>query len=539
MLKLSRELFKVTADVKYADYYERTYINAIMASQNPETGMTMYFQPMATGYFKVFGSETNHFWCCTGTGMENFTKLSDSLYFHNSTDLYVNMYLSSILNWSEKGFSLTQTANLQESGKVNFTINSAPSTSVNLKFRSPAWIPSGQNITVLVNGVAVSTSKTNGYISVNRVWKSGDKVELDLPMEVQVSRLTDKPDCVAFTYGPFVLSAGLGMQNMTTASHGVNVLKATKNVTIKDYIQISDNVDTWIKNIKNNMVKTQGKSEFTLRNTDEDNNLKFTPHYKRYQDRYGIYFTLMKMDQAALEAYHKAKQKAEEREKLTIDSVPVTNDQYELLHNLKGNSTGGSYGGLMYRHANVNSSTNGAASSVTGNGWFSYDLKVVPTITNYLVAQYYSGDAGRTFNVYIDGNLLKEETVQAKNPTGFYEVQYKIPSEWIAGKSQVTVKFANRGASIVGGVFGTIYILKDPSEVVPTPTPNKVLRGDINNDGSINSLDFASLRLHLLGVTPLTEEKIINADVNADTFVNSIDFALMRQYLLGFISSFN
>lgn len=546
MLKLSRDLFKVTGEVQYADYYEKTYINAIMASQNPETGMTMYFQPMATGYFKVFGSETNHFWCCTGTGMENFTKLNDSIYFHNSTDLYVNMYLSSTLNWSEKGLSLTQSANIPQSSKVTFTINSAPTNSVNLKFRSPVWIPVGQNITVTVNGTLVNASKVNGYISVNRVWMSGDKIELNLPMEVQVSRLTDKPECVSFTYGPVVLSAGLGTSNMTTTGHGVNVLKATKNVTIKDYILINgDNVNSWIGNIKNNLVKTPGKAEFTLRNTDEDKNLIFTPHYLRYKDRYGIYFTLMKMDPATLEAYQKAKMEAEEREKLTIDSVPVTNDQYELLHNLQGNSTGGSFNGLMYRHANVNTSTNGPASSVTGTGWFSYEMNVISSRTNYLVAKYYSGDGGRTFNVYVDGQLLKEETVQAKNPTGFYEVYYKIPSTWVDGKTKVTIKFANRGSSIVGGVFGTIYILRDPNEIPPTPTPtiaptptpvqtSDIKRvADINEDGKIDSTDYALLKRHLLNITLLKGTGLSNADINSDGEVDSTDYALMKRYILG------
>src|SRR5690606_26009318 len=65
MLKLTRELFKITKDKKYADFYENAFTNAIMASQNPETGMSMYFQPMATGYFKVFSSPFSHFWCCT------------------------------------------------------------------------------------------------------------------------------------------------------------------------------------------------------------------------------------------------------------------------------------------------------------------------------------------------------------------------------------------------------------------------------------------------------------------------------------------
>ena len=53
MLKLSKALFNVTKDKKYMDYFENTYINAILSSQNPETGTTMYFQPMAPGYNKV------------------------------------------------------------------------------------------------------------------------------------------------------------------------------------------------------------------------------------------------------------------------------------------------------------------------------------------------------------------------------------------------------------------------------------------------------------------------------------------------------
>ena len=93
MLKLTRELFKITGDTRYADFYENTYLNAIVSSQHPHTGMTMYFQPMATGYFKVYSSPFEHFWCCTGTGMESFTKLNDSLYFYDADSIVVNQYL--------------------------------------------------------------------------------------------------------------------------------------------------------------------------------------------------------------------------------------------------------------------------------------------------------------------------------------------------------------------------------------------------------------------------------------------------------------
>jgi uncharacterized protein len=291
MLKLTRELFKITGDAKYADYYEQTHLNEVMAAINPTTGMTSYFKAMGTGYFKVFGQETETFWCCNGTGMENYTKLNDSLYFHNATDLYVNQYVSSTLNWADKGLSLEQATDLPLSNKVTFTINSAPADQVNVKFRLPTWIATCQYATIAINGETFGATESDGYLSVNRVWNAGDQVELTLPVEVRVSRLPDKPNVVAFVYGPVVLSAGLG-----TAQMVVDDKKATlpAGVTIKDFISInsSTTIEEWIADINNNLVQTAGTLEFTPRNTDEDNNLKFTPHYQRYTDRYGIYFRL-------------------------------------------------------------------------------------------------------------------------------------------------------------------------------------------------------------------------------------------------------
>jgi DUF1680 family protein len=296
MLKLTRDLFKVTGDVKYADFYERAYINEILSSQNPDTGMTTYFKPMGTGYFKTYSTQFNNFWCCTGTGMENFSKLNDSIYFNNGTDLYVNMYISSSLNWSAKGFSLTQQANIPLSNTVTFTVNSAPSSAVKIKFRSPYWVASGQSITVKVNGSGFGASNVNGYLDVSGVWTAGDKIELTIPMEIQVSRCTDNQNVVAFIYGPVVLSAGLGTDSMTTSSHGASVTIATKNVTVREtiniYSSISSSIDNWLANIKTNLVQTPGKLEFNLKNTDADGALVFIPHYQRYADRYGIYFSL-------------------------------------------------------------------------------------------------------------------------------------------------------------------------------------------------------------------------------------------------------
>ncbi len=292
MTKLTRDLFKVTGDIKYADFYERIHINEILSSINPETGMTTYFKAMGTGYFKVFGSATNHFWCCTGTGMENFTRLGDSVYFHDDKDLWVTYYVSSKLDWKERGLSLTQTTDLPLSNKVSITITAAPTDAVSLKFRKPDWTSTCE-MAIAVNGQAVSAAQSGGFLSVSRVWQAGDKVEVAFPLLVQVSRLQDNQNAVAFSYGPLVLSAGLGTESMTTSSHGVQVLKANKPAGLQDTIKInSGTINDWLADLQSNLVKAPGKLEFSLKNTDSDAKLVFVPHYSRYKDRYGIYWIL-------------------------------------------------------------------------------------------------------------------------------------------------------------------------------------------------------------------------------------------------------
>ncbi len=292
MSKLTHDLFKVTGDVKYANFYEKIHINEILSSMNPDTGMTTYFKPMGTGYFKAFGTTDSSFWCCTGTGMENFTKLGDSVYFHDDKDLWVTFYVSSTLNWKDRGLSLTQTTDLPLTNKVTFTITAAPTDAVNLQLRKPDWTSTCQ-VAVSVNGQAVTPVESNGFLGVSRVWQANDTVELAFPLFVQVSRLQDNQNAVAFTYGPLVLSAGLGTASMTTTGHAMTIA-ATSPGGLQDTMTINSGtkIEDWLSNIQSNLVQTPGKLEFTPKGTDSDSKLVFIPHYSRYKDRYGIYWKL-------------------------------------------------------------------------------------------------------------------------------------------------------------------------------------------------------------------------------------------------------
>jgi len=472
MLKLTRELYKITKDKKYADFYENAYTNAIMASQNPETGMTMYFQPMATGFFKVFGSAFLHFWCCTGTGMENFSKLNDSIYFRHRNSLYVNMYLSSIVTLDDLNLKLTVKSHLPNtgagdasSGLVEVTVNTTGPSDAELRFRIPDWAPELPAVSVngeRLDGYAVQ----GGYIVLKQEWEDGTKITLDFPMEIVIHALPDNPNSVAFKYGPVVLSAGLGTNNMTTSSHGVNVLKPNPDPGVRQTVFILDgDIEGWKARVKEHVVKADGKLAFTLRGTDADEELVFTPHFQRYLDRYGIYFELVTADS---ESYQRSILAAKERGRLessTISFVIVANDQYELAANRQtSNSYTGTHNGKMYRDAR-------------SGGYFSYDMEVRPGETNRMAVIYYSGDQGRTFDIYVDDVKLVTEVIENRNPGDFYVQMHELPQTVVDGSRTkkvretdergntvereihyVTIRFQSTGG-FAGGIFDILRIV--------------------------------------------------------------------------------
>ena len=432
MLKLTRELFKITGNRKYADYYENTFINAILSSQNPDSGMTTYFQPMATGFFKVYGSETEHFWCCTGSGMENFTKLGDSIYYKDENSIYIIRYTSSKVNWTEKGISITQSANLPD---VTFTIEG--SSEADIVLRVPDWC--AENPTVKVNGIVSEEKAKDGFIRLSGQWQDGDIIEYTVPMGIEIHDLQDNENTVAFKYGPWVLSANLGNENMQTSTTGVNVTVPLLDSSLSDVIIVKDgSIENWLKNISENLIRNDGTLDFTLKSTNRE--LTFSPHYMQHKNRYGIYFRLADADTEI---------KENEADKYTIiDSFPVGNDQYEFSHNLKADKSGsGSHMGLIYRHAEP-------------GGFFSYDMSVDNTTENYLCVKYFSGDVGRSFRILVGDTVLEDVVVENVNPGGFYEVYYEIPDELIAGKENITITFEANTDSYAGGIFDKLSVVK-------------------------------------------------------------------------------
>jgi DUF1680 family protein len=215
MLRLTRALSLAQRRAEYADYHERALFNGILASQDPDSGMVTYFQATRPGYPKLYCTPERSFWCCTGTGMENFAKLGDSIYFHDAAEapaLYVDQFVASTVDWAGRGIRVRQATAFPEEPGTRLEIRLDAPTRFTLQLRHPAWCP---RMTVRLNGRRLLESAEPGrYVAIPRAWRDGDLLEVALPMRLHLEALPGSPDIAAVMLGPLVLAARLGQAGM-------------------------------------------------------------------------------------------------------------------------------------------------------------------------------------------------------------------------------------------------------------------------------------------------------------------------------------
>ncbi|WP_159761195.1 glycoside hydrolase family 127 protein [Sphingomonas sp. 8AM] len=287
MLKLTRQLFLQEPRADYADYYERTLYNGILASQDPDSGMATYFQGARPGYMKLYHTPEDSFWCCTGTGMENHVKYRDSIYFHDGRTLYVNLFIPSTLKWRQQGVVLTQETTFPTQAGTQLRITTKRATSAALKLRHPRW---SRVATVLVNGREAATSAEPGsYVTLDRTWNDGDTVELRLVMEPVAEQAPAAPQIVAFTYGPLVLAGALGKEGLAPGSDIiVNERKyGTYNDTPITVPVLAGEPDALAKSIR----PAGAPLEFTIAAQD-GTPVRLIPYHRIAHERYATYWKL-------------------------------------------------------------------------------------------------------------------------------------------------------------------------------------------------------------------------------------------------------
>jgi uncharacterized protein len=283
MMKLTRHLFGWSPDARLMDYYERLMFNHRLGTINPEDGTMMYYLPLASGYWKTFGKPFDALWCCTGTGSEEYAKLTDTIYFHDNDSLFVNLYIASDLDWAEKGVRVRQETRFPEQQGTTLTINAKNPTSMTINLRIPYWAEGGS---VKLNGTPLQAfSSPSSYLSLNRVWKSGDKIELNLPMNLHVDPMPDDATVQAMMYGPLVLAGRF--ESVTREQQYADYEPKNSTPTkVPDIVADADEPTSW--------VKSDPSQPLTFQAVGQSQPVTMIPLYQIIHDRYAVYWKVNK-----------------------------------------------------------------------------------------------------------------------------------------------------------------------------------------------------------------------------------------------------
>ena len=450
MLKLTEDLFADAQDSRYADFYEQAMLNHILSTQNPHTGGYVYFTSLRPQHYRMYSQVNQGMWCCVGTGMENHSKYGEFVYAHSLADdtLYVNLFVASKLN-SEK-FALTQETQFPYEEKTTLTVDKAGQYV--MAVRRPSWCKNGYK--VLVNGVEQDVAVVDGqYVSLNRSWQTGDKVEVQFPMQMELLECPNYPDYVAFRYGPVLLGAITGTDNLVgqfagegrmdhAPSQGAQLSLTSAPMLIGE----REDVLSYVYPVDKS--KLQFKIRKELYSSDRFADLVLQPFFTIHEARYMMYWNqLTQAEWDAIKDQVMAEEQVMQRlNDRTLDFVATGEQQSDAGHVLEGDFEKGSYAGEFYVDA------------LKGK-WFSYQLATKGVSEGLsLMCRYHSADVGRVCTIYINGKVFRQVQLETRPAAGFYNVEYPIPADMVKDADgnvpdSITVKFEATGTTPTPGLY--------------------------------------------------------------------------------------
>jgi len=215
--KLTRYLLRVTRDSRYGDSMERVMYNTVLGAKPLQAdGRTFYYSDYNFKGHKVY-SDHQHWACCSGTLPQVAADYRINTYFRDSRGVFVNLYIPSTLQWTQDGAHvvLTQKSLYPFDNVVQFEVKTSQAREFILTFRIPAW---AKGASISVNGRRAQTPATPGaFAAVHRQWRTGDRIELDMPMTMRLEPVDPQhPQTVALVFGPLVLFAITDTQRALT-----------------------------------------------------------------------------------------------------------------------------------------------------------------------------------------------------------------------------------------------------------------------------------------------------------------------------------
>lgn len=399
MLRLTRHLYGWSGDAALFDFYERAHLNHIMSQQDPQTGMFTYFTGLASGLGRVHSDPTNDFWCCVGSGMESHSKHGESIYWKRGDGVAVNLYYASTLNAPEAQLDMDTAFPLSD--QVVITVRKAPKA---LLLRVPGWCAAP---VLRLNGKAAGV-RQGGYLRLTGL-KSGDRVELRLPMPLRVEAMPDDAKLIAFLSGPLVLAGDLGPSDQPW--EGV------------DPALVSDEAAP-------QLVAAGGLHQYRLGTQGKPGDLSLKPFFLQHRNRTAVYFRRFGSAEWIGEeaVWRQAAKDRADMAARTVDFIRLGEQQPETDHAFDGTPNTATITHIAERGRLIQ------------KGYLAFDLK---TAEGPLVLQvaYAGRDRNKSFRLLVEGQVLATETLAGEATVARNILTYPLPPAVTAGKSKVRVRF--------------------------------------------------------------------------------------------------
>ena len=227
-------MYLMSGDAKYVDVAEVSLYNNVLAGVNLEGNRFFYVNPLEANGRKTFnhGRAGRSPWfgtaCCPSNLARLIPQVSGMIYSHTDDDIFCSLYAGSSVEVPLKAgaVKLHQQTEYPFEGLVNISVEPAvDGEEFTLWLRIPSWLNNKfvpgelysyadgveSKYTLRVNGRRVKSEVVDGFVPVRRAWKSGDVVELDLPMDVRFNvadeRVKADSNRLCVTRGPLVYCA--------------------------------------------------------------------------------------------------------------------------------------------------------------------------------------------------------------------------------------------------------------------------------------------------------------------------------------------
>lgn len=431
MLRLTETLFEESASAELADYYERALYNHVLPVHEPHRGMCAYFMPMRPGHYRLYSSEIDSFWCCVGTGIQSASRYGRFIFAKGENALYVNLFIPSEVRWQEANVTVRQETSFPDEGRSTLHVSTARSRRFSLFVRHPGWL-NANTLTVRMNGEAHKlASKPSSYLELNRVWRNGDRVEIDLPMDLHLEPLRDSSEYSAILCGPIVLAGELGTKNLGMEDFYKKMDQVPHRSISFSETPLLSGIGTQI--LGSIQQKDKSRLAFSLSRPHQSTTLSLSPLFRVHFQRYVIYWRMLPDDasrQQLREALTGVEAKRTEARAHAMDTVIAGDAASETSHKFESvNTKVGVEEEQTWRRA-------------TAGGWMSYQLAVQPATDHQLWIEYHGAEfEPNRFTILINGQRLStEENLKHFDLPIRYAEAYRIPAKLVGPLDRVTIK---------------------------------------------------------------------------------------------------